>query len=195
MYPSNLLLLLLPFLGLTAAASIPKTSPFHRDQTVPLSLLAKRSCGETAPQVCYGVDGGESQNIDPEDIAYAAAFLRYQADTNDNPIWNMPSEFDCSEWTLPLAGAGTVLALAKHINPRTNSGVTYTDLARTIDGGADATDEQRAASLLGACAKNGGQMGVTVDLTDAAYNTTEYLASGMKPKDIIIKLVRDPASL
>ncbi|KAH6624479.1 hypothetical protein B0J18DRAFT_428405 [Chaetomium sp. MPI-SDFR-AT-0129] len=190
MHLSNLLPLSL--LGLAAAASLPKTSPFHRDQTVPLSLLAKRACGETAPQVCYGVSGGTSQDLDPDDISYAAAFLRYQADNNGNPIWQMPSEFDCSEWTLPLAGAGTVLALAKHINPRTNSGVTYTDLARTIDGGADATDEQLAASLLGSCGKNGGQMGVTVDAADPAYHTSDYLASGMKPADIIVKLVRNP---
>jgi hypothetical protein len=84
----------------------------------------------------------------------------------------MPSEFDCSEWTIPLFGAGTVLALAKHINPRTNSGVTYYDLARTIDGG--------------------GQLGVIVDLKNPAYKTPEFIASKMKPADIIIKLVRDP---
>lgn len=149
MYLSNILPLFL--LNLATAARLPKTSPFHRDQAVPLSLLAKRACGETAPQVCY------TQNINPDDIAYAAAFLRYQADSNGNPIWNMPSELDCSEWTLPLVGAGTVLALAKHINPRTNSGVTYTDLARTIDGGVNATAAQLAASLLGSCGKKGGQ--------------------------------------
>ncbi|KAL2066963.1 hypothetical protein VTL71DRAFT_1387 [Oculimacula yallundae] len=187
MYLINLYPLLL--LNLATAARLPRTSPVHRDQTVPLSLLAKRACGETAPQVCY------TQEIDPEDIAYAAAFLRYQAESNDNPIWNMPSEFDCSEWTLPIAGAGTVLALAKHINPRTNSGVTYTDLARTIDGGVDATAAQLAASLLGSCGKKGGQMGVTVDLNDPGYKTPAYLSSGMKPTNIIVKLVRDPASL
>jgi hypothetical protein len=188
-------LLPLALIGHAAAATLPRTSPSHRDQTVPLSLLAKRACGEIALQVCYGLPDGTSQNLDVDDIAYAAALLRYQADNNDNPIWNMPPETDCGEWLLPLAGAGTVMALAKHINPLTNSGVTYTDIARTIDGGADATDAQLAASLLGSCASHGGQMGVTVDPTDPGYLTAEYLASGMQPADIIVKLVRDPASL
>ncbi|KAL2130294.1 hypothetical protein VTI74DRAFT_6666 [Chaetomium olivicolor] len=66
---------------------------------------------------------------------------------------------------------------AKHINPRTNSSVTYYDLARTIDGGADATPEQKAALLLGACGGNGGMMGVTVDASDPAYNTPGYLSN------------------
>lgn len=56
---------LLPFtaLGLCAAVapSTLKTSPRHRDQGVPLNLLSRRmACGETAPQVCYGVSGGTS---------------------------------------------------------------------------------------------------------------------------------------
>lgn len=183
-------------LGLGAAISgRSNMTPRHRDQGVPLNLLAKRAaCGEGPELVCYGVEGGTSQNLDPEDVEYAAAYLRYLADSNNNPIWNIPSEFECAEWTLPLFGAGTVLALAKHINPRTNSGVTYHDLARTIDGGEDATDGQRAASLLGGCATNGGQLGILVDLENPAYKTPEYIDSGMKPADIIIKLVRDPTA-
>lgn len=173
-------------LGLSAAVTgRPKMTPRHRDQGVPVGLLAKRTCGETAPLLCYGVNGGTSQNLDPEDIEYAASYLRYLADNNDNPVWNMPSEFDCSEWTLPLFGAGTVLALAKHINPRTNSGVSYHDLANTIDG---------EKGLLAGCGANGGQLGVIVNAKDPAYLTPEYIASGQKPADIIIKLVRDPAS-
>ena len=159
----------------------------------PLTRHGKRACGETAALVSYGKDGGESQNLDPDDIEYAAAYLRYLADQNgNNPLWTMPPGFDCEEWGLPLFGTGTVLGLAKHINPRTNSSVTYTDIAATIDGGEDATAEQRAASLLGACGTNGGQLKVTVNPDDPAYHTKEYLASGAKPQDIIIKLVRDP---
>ncbi|KAI8304807.1 hypothetical protein K4K59_012638 [Colletotrichum sp. SAR11_240] len=97
---------------------------------VPLNLLARRAaCGEGSQLVCYGVAGGTSQNLDPEDIEYAAQYLRYLAGTNNNPLWNMSPAFDCAEWTLPLFGAGTVMALAKHVNPRTNSAVTYADLA------------------------------------------------------------------
>lgn len=178
-----------------AVTGRPNFTPRHRDLGVPLNLLAKRaSCGEGPQRVCYGVAGGTSQNLDPEDVEYAASYLRYLADNNNNPVWHMPSEFDCSEWTIPVVAAGTVLALAKHINPRTDSGITYYDLARTIDGGEDATAEQRAASLLGGCGANGGQLGVIVDSTNAAYKTPDYISSGMKPADIIVKLVRDPAS-
>lgn len=156
-------------------------------------LASRADCGETAARVCFGIDGGTAQDIDPEDIEYAGAFLRYIAETHENPLWTMPPEFTCSEWTIPVDGAGTILVLAKHINPRTNSSVTYSDLARTIDGGANATPEQKAASLLGACGGNGGMMGVTVDTSDPAYNTPEYIASKAKPQDIIVKLVRAPS--
>lgn len=114
------------------------------------------------------------------------------ADTSNNPLWTMPPVFDCSEWILLLFGSGTVLALAKHINPRTNSSVTYYDLARTLDDGKDATDAQKAASLLGACGANSGQLQVTVDSTNPAYNTPEYKVSKAKPENIIVKLVRNP---
>lgn len=163
--------------------------------TLPRALVT-RSCDETAALVCYGVDGGTAQDLDPDDISYAAAYLRYLADeAGTDPLWTMPTEFDCSEWTLLPSGDGTVLALAKHIVPRTNSSVTYYDLANTIDGGTDATAAQLAASLLGACGANGGEVAVTVDATDPAYLTADYLASGAKPQDIVVKLVRDPASL
>ncbi|KAH8174084.1 hypothetical protein LIA77_05503 [Sarocladium implicatum] len=155
-----------------------------------LAPLAKRACGETADLVCYS----ESQNLDPADIEYAAAYLRYLAsNSGDNPLWTMPPGFDCEEWGLPLFGAATVLGLAKHINPRTNSSVTYTDIAATLDGGENATKEQRAASLLGKCGEKGGQVTVTVNPDDPAYSNPSYVSSGAKPKDIIIKLVRDPS--
>jgi len=92
---------------------------------------------------------------------------------------------------LPLFGAGTVLALAKYINPCTISSVTYYDIACTIDGGEDAMEEQCAALLLSACSANGGQLTVTVNIEDPTYTSPEYIASKAKPADIIIKLVRD----
>ena len=155
--------------------------------------MEKRACGETNGRVCYGVGGGEAQNIDEADIAYAASYLRYLADNNNNPLWTMPPEFDCSEWGLPIADAGTVLVLSKHIKPRTNSSVTYYDLARTIDGGAEATSAQLAESLLGACGSGGGMMGVTIDDKNPAYNTTAYKASGARPQELVVKIVKAPA--
>lgn len=58
-------------------------------------------------------------------------YLRYLADNNADPLWTMAPEFDCSEWSLPEPDAGTILALVEHIRPRTNSSVTYYDIAPT----------------------------------------------------------------
>ncbi|KAK4236545.1 hypothetical protein C8A03DRAFT_16817 [Achaetomium macrosporum] len=187
--PSFLLALfsLLPALGLTAG---PSASP---KPSVSASLQNRNNCAETLVLICYGTSGGEAQNISINDIAYAAAYLRSVAEENSDPLWTMPPEAGCSEWTIPIPESRTLLALAKHVNPRTNSSVTYYDLARTLDGGgADGSALDVAASLLGACGANGGQMGVTVDADDPAYKTTDYVGSGAKHQDIIIKLVRNP---
>jgi hypothetical protein len=151
--------------------------------------------GETVAKVCYGVDGGTSQNLDPNDIAYVATYLRYlgQENTGADKFWTMPPSIDCQEWTLPVPNAGTVLALAKHINPRINSSILYTDFANTVDGGEHASAEDKAKSLSG-CAKNGGQLGVIVHADASEYKTPEYVNSKAKHEGIIIKLVRDPNS-
>ncbi|KAF3799097.1 hypothetical protein GCG54_00001205 [Colletotrichum gloeosporioides] len=109
-------------------------------------------------------------------------------------MWNMPSVFDCIKRTLPLFSAGSVMALAKHVNPRTNSTVIYADLARTIDGGDGASEEQCKASLLRSCGSNSGQPAVIVGPEDPAYKTPECIAANMKPANIIVKLVRDPSA-
>jgi hypothetical protein len=72
--------------------------------------------------------------------------------------------------------------------------VTINDLARTIDGGVDASDAQKSASLLGACGSGGGMQGVTYWGKDPAYNTPAYIASKAKPLDMIIKLVHAPST-
>lgn len=152
-------------------------------------------CGETAQKICFGQNGGESQHVDLEDVKYVADVLRYISDNNQGAakFWNMPKAIgDCAEWSLPVTDAGTVLALAKHISPRTNSSILYEDLARAIDGGASATPEEAKNSIYG-CGTNGGMMGVTANLSNPLYNTPEYKNSGAKPEGIIIKIVRAPA--
>ncbi|KAJ6782789.1 hypothetical protein PWT90_04146 [Aphanocladium album] len=163
---------------------------------VAASVLEPRApCGETAAKVCYGVDGGTSQNLDPDDIAYVATYLRFLGTNNTgaDKFWTMPPSIDCQEWTLPVPNAATVLALAKHINPRINSSILYTDLANTIDGGEHASPADKA-KFLSDCGKNGGMVGVIVDANAPEYKTPEYVASKAKHEGIIIKLVRDPAS-
>lgn len=155
---------------------------------------AAQSCGEKESCVCFGVDGGTSQDIDLSDLQYVADALRYLAQDNPAALWTMPGgSFDCDEWTLPVEGAGTVLALAKHISPRINSSVLYTDIAATIDGGGEQASEQdRKASLLGACGTHGGMVGVKVNVSDPAYNSAEYRNAMAKPQGIIIKIVKAP---
>lgn len=167
--------LLVSLIGLAAASPLTES---HQ----------KRACGETGELVCYT----QSQKLKKADIKYAASYLRYLASNSDTGLWTMPSGFGCEEWRLPLFGAETVLGLAKHINPRTNSSVAFTDIARTLDGGENPTEEQGANSLLGKCGVKGGQVRVKVTQKNPAYHTPEYIESGAKPKDIIIKLVRDP---
>jgi hypothetical protein len=156
--------------------------------TATAATLTRRACGETADQFCFGRDGGTPQKIDLEDLQYVADFLRYEGGkAGDGPgaFYTMPSGVECQEWTIEVPGAGTVLALAKHINPRTLSSVLLTDIADTIDGGSNTN---KAKSLLG-CGTAGGWLGVVANATNPAYNTATYKASKAKPQDIIIMIV------
>lgn len=97
----------------------------------------------------------------------------------------MPEAVDCAEWGLTVPNAGSVLTLAKHINPRVTSSVLYEDLATAIDGGKDA---------LGSCGAHGGQVGVVANMSNPLYGTKGYNDGGAKPEGIIIKLVKAPSS-
>ena len=156
------------------------------------------SCDEPTSLLCFGIGNlGAPQHINKSDIEYAASALRHIASSDNNPLWTMPPEdpSTCSEWTIPVTNSkGTLLLLAKHISPGTYSSVTYNDLARTIDGGKDATDEEKKDSILGACGENGGMKGVVVDSGDEVYHSEEYVNSGAKPEGIVVKLVHAPES-
>ncbi|KAJ6789222.1 hypothetical protein PWT90_05832 [Aphanocladium album] len=158
------------------------------------SVLPRAPCGEGAQKICYGVEGGESQNLDPDDIQYVADYLRYlgEQDKDKDKFWTRPKAIDCAEWSLPVPNAGTVLALAKHINNRQLSSILYEDLASAIDGGVDSSDKGQK-ELLG-CGKNGGQMGVQANTSNPLYQSEDYKKSGAKADGIIIKLVRAPPS-
>ncbi|KAG6031164.1 hypothetical protein E4U41_007677 [Claviceps citrina] len=172
--------------GLLATGLLAKKPPSFTPRRTP--------CGETDDRVCYGVDGGESQKLDVTDVKYVADHLRFIGDSNQGALqfWNMPEAADCAEWTLPIPGAGSVLALAKHIDPRVNSSILYEDLARAVDGGRNVTRAQEKASLLGGCGANGGQAGARANLLDPLYHTREYVESGAVPGGVLVKLVRAP---
>ncbi|KAK3302832.1 uncharacterized protein B0T15DRAFT_538348 [Chaetomium strumarium] len=184
------LLLLFWALPVMVLATGPRAPPKAVRSTYTQS---RDSCTETQFLVCYGPNGGQAQNLSTDDIAYAAAYLRWHAAHLGDPLWAMPPETSCSEWTIPIPNPNTLLVLAKHVSPEVDSSVTYYDLARTIDGGGpDGTALERAASLLGSCGANGGQMGVTVNANDPAYHMPDYVSSGAKQEGIIVKLVRNP---
>lgn len=173
---------------LTASASVALAAPSP-------SLLDSRACGEKADRICFGVDGGTSQDVTLDDVQYVADYLRFIAEDSPTPaLWTMPApDFGCAEWTIPVE-AGSVLALAKHINGRINSSVLYTDIANTIDGGVDASEKDKKESLLGACGTHGGMVGVKVNAADPVYSSAEYKKLNAKPEGIIIKIVKAPSS-
>jgi hypothetical protein len=47
------------------------------------------SCGEDVTKICYGDPSGQSQNLNVDDIAYAAAQVRYvgEANTGSAALW------------------------------------------------------------------------------------------------------------
>ncbi|KAF6819237.1 hypothetical protein CPLU01_13086 [Colletotrichum plurivorum] len=161
--------------------------------TLLFTAAASAQCGEGAQGICYGEEGGEPQGLDLDDLQYVADYLRYIGESQPGALFTMPGGFTCQEWGIEVPGAGTVLPLAKQTGPRVTPSVLYADIANTIDGGADATPEQRAESLIG-CAASGGQVGIKTDPKNPYYNTDSYKASGAKPTGLVIKVVRAPES-
>lgn len=178
--------------ALSSAAAV---TPHFRSGPHMFKTLPRATCSEGTARICYGVgNSGTPQKLDADDIAYAASYvLKYIGSENTGAAarWTMPVEKGCSEWALPVDGAGTVLALAKHVEPTFNSAVLYEYLASTIEGGENGA---KASTALVKCGANGGQMGVVYNATNPAYNTAEYKKSKATPKGIVIKLVRSPGS-
>lgn len=159
---------------------------------VPLAVA--QNCNEGTRLVCYGNPGGTPQNIDTEELEYVVAGFR--GETEDGPkFYTMPANPSlngCDEWMM-TEPVGSVLVLAKHTNNRVNSSVSLNDIADTIDGGVNATPEQRAKSIIG-CGSNGGQLIVQANANNPVYQTEEYKALGAKPEGIVIKVVHAPAA-
>jgi len=167
--------------------------------TATMLLAPRQACGEGTQHLCYGQPDGTPQNIDPEDVTYLASKIRFEARkaASANPdstlpvYFNMPAnaEFQCEEWSIQREAS--VLILVKHTSARLNSTVLALDIANTLDGGENATDEQRAKSLLG-CGTNGGQMGLVFDASNPAYTGETYKSWKTTPSGLVIKVVRAP---
>ncbi len=149
---------------------------------------------EPARQICYDEPGGTPQNLDAREVDFIGRYLRsYQEQVvreGGSPFWKMTTEDadNCAEWQVTAKG-GT-WALAKLVGDYSVA-VTFTDIANTIDPGAAATPEQKAASLVN-CGTAGGQMGVIVNATDPLYQSAEFVDGGFTTEGIIIKLVHSP---
>ncbi|KAK0123763.1 hypothetical protein ONS95_008769 [Cadophora gregata] len=144
---------------------------------------------ESPNKLCYDSPGSTPQDVDVADIQFVASYLRaYGAQTRAGRQFTMTAATapDCAEWS--LYSHGSVLATARHINSTANSSVLFADIANTIDGGASATDAQKAAALIG-CGTAGGSLGTVYDPKNAQYNTSTYLANDYTPSGILIKIV------
>lgn len=158
------------------------------------TLLAGRvaaQCDSTeGPNLlCYTAPLNVPQNVSVADVQYVAEYLRdYGAETLAGRQFTMTAADapDCAEWT--LFSYGTVLATAKHLNTSLNSSVLYSDIANTIDGGADATLIEEVNSIIG-CDTTGGSSGVVYNATNPQYLTAAYLADDYTPAGILIKIV------
>lgn len=150
---------------------------------------------ETTSLLCYEEPNGTPQNVTVADITYVAGYLRYYGSSTPNPphFFTMTAADapDCDEWTLYTHG--TVLALGKHLNSALNSSVLFADIATTIDGGPGASTAAQQAAIIG-CLTAGGSLGVLVNSTNPAYNTSTYTSSDYTPDGILIKIVQAPTS-
>ncbi|KAI8623455.1 hypothetical protein F5Y19DRAFT_458392 [Xylariaceae sp. FL1651] len=148
---------------------------------------------ETSDLLCYNEPDGDPQQVDVADVAFIAAYLRsYGAQTRLGRLYNQAAADapDCAEWT--VYAHGTALALAKHVNSTVgNTSTLFADIANTIDGGAGATADQIANSILG-CGTSGGSFGVVANLSAPAYTASTYPA-GYSPNGLLIKIVNSGA--
>ncbi|OPB42769.1 hypothetical protein A0O28_0084050 [Trichoderma guizhouense] len=90
-----------------------------------------------------------------EEIAYVAGYLRFYGSQPGNPQFYTvpwPNADNCIKWQVTTKGSTWVMA--KLVGNDT-AGVTFDDIANTIDGGAKSTLEQKAAALY-SCDTNGG---------------------------------------
>ncbi|CAH0056957.1 unnamed protein product [Clonostachys solani] len=144
--------------------------------------------GEPTSLFCYNPPNGTPQDVEVDDVAFVAAYLRaYGAETRLGRLFSMAAADapDCGEWS--LYSRGTAMAVAKHVDNTVNTSVLFADIARTIDGGANATPEQKAGAIIG-CLTSGGSLGVQVNTSAPAYTASSYPA-GYVTSGIVVKIV------
>lgn len=169
---------------------------FQRSTLFLLSLAALRAgayCPEPEPdrRICYDSPGGTPQDIKIKDLQYAARYLRLYGRKADNPHFytmKVKDADNCAEWQVHTAG--TVMVLAKLVGDQ-DASIAFNDIANTLDGGPNASEEEKAASLLG-CNTAGGQMAARVNSTEILYQSSEFTKGNFVNSGMIIKVVRKP---
>ncbi|KAG9247702.1 hypothetical protein BJ878DRAFT_477159 [Calycina marina] len=77
-------------------------------------------CGKTATKTCYHAPDSTPRDLNLVDITFVVSYLRtYNHSVLPANMLTMPAASDCAEWSLYTAG--TVLVLAKHIDPKSTS--------------------------------------------------------------------------
>ncbi|KAH7311225.1 hypothetical protein B0I35DRAFT_437727 [Stachybotrys elegans] len=182
---SHALLLLAPLSSIGKVLGAPTVPAL-----TPRTEVSVQTCYKDEPKqlFCYNPPNGDPQGVEVEDVAFVAEYLRaYGGGTRLGRLFNMAAADapDCGEWT--LYSHGTAMAVAKHIDNTVNSSVLFADIARTIDGGANATPAQKAGAIIG-CLESGGSLGVQVNASAPAYTASSY-PKGYVTGGIIIKIV------
>ncbi|KJZ77539.1 hypothetical protein HIM_03263 [Hirsutella minnesotensis 3608] len=164
--------------------------------------------GEEQGLHCYNGKDDIPQNVLVEDVAAVAKALRdYGREIDGGRLLTMTIENapGCAEWE--IFRYRSVLALAKHVDPKANSSVLYEDIARTIDGGpsTSANDDdvdvdkkkkkKKGKKGIISCSTSGGAQGVLVNKAASAYHTNEYKKLGFTPNGILIKIVSNIGKL
>ncbi|KAK1756409.1 hypothetical protein QBC47DRAFT_444924 [Echria macrotheca] len=172
--------------------------------------------GEAQDLFCYKKPQGTPQDVRIADILYAARELRAYGtglkqvlDASGNPVFDengIPFEEpdyrflnmttttagDCGEWTI-FSKSETVLVAAKLMTAKMNGIVWYGDIADTIDGGENATDDQKKAAII-SCGTDGGSREVKGNTTLPAYaelNKQGVLKENYTAGQIVIKVVQN----
>ncbi len=186
--------MLLTALTVSLAALAPPTNgAFLGHDLQPTALQARDCNGETTALFCYTPGNGTPQNVDPDDVAFIAKYLRsYGRQVKPGRFFTMNAKDTavCGEWT--VYSHRSALVSIKHIDDAVDSSVLFEDIATAIDGGEKAAPEQQSLALLG-CGTNGGALGVRANASNPAYDAAAYVAAGYKTTGLLVKVVSSVA--
>lgn len=143
-------------------------------------------------KVCY-TGGATSQNLTVQHIKYAADDLRYRWMRNKGKpasVNILPKGPSRVELPIGLIETMSVIVMAEQVDPKITSATSLLDIANAIDGGKNASEDQKKAALMG-CGEDGGQMAVVLHETYRRYNDDVFKNHDAWPYTCIIKLVRN----